>query len=459
MSSHLFAAALSSDDSDSDDSAPAKQVENRFVRAVSDSEDEKRVVRSAKDKRREEIQNVLRNLNNHKKIKDMTNVMVSFDELVKLYEKASKMNELETYPKFYVQCLAQLEDFVNESWEQKKSLNKGAAKSLTVLKQRIKKYNKEFEEKIKDYREHPELYEEESDKEDEDELESSDEGSEDEAKTTSAPKRVPAGAKDSDDDSSDDDFDVTDSSSTSDSDTDIAKFGNNPAAYFLRTESSDKKPKSDTKKTQKKRKDRPKVDAEEEDEDEGEWLSVDASGRAEPVVQAFEKGAEINAELVIKKITEILANRGKRTSSIGEQISLLEQVLAKIAELHLGPGISIKAMMSLITVLFDYESKHPAFMPIEKFKTALDTFQNMFEVLKDNQMDITVSDSVTDETESIASKPYFIQGSVLSAVRRLDAEYYKILQNANGHEVEYDERLQYEPIICVLLDKLVEYLE
>lgn len=72
------------------------------------------------------------------------------------------------------------------------------------------------------------------------------------------------------------------------------------------------------------------MDAEEEDEDEGEWLSVDASGRAEPVVQAFEKGAEINAELVIKKITEILANRGKRTSSIGEQISLLEQVLAKI---------------------------------------------------------------------------------------------------------------------------------
>ncbi len=47
-------------------------------------------------------------------------------------------------------------------------------------------------------------------------------------------------------------------------------------------------------------------------------------------MQAFEKGVEITQELVIKKVTEIIANRGKRTSNISEQISLLEQVCQKI---------------------------------------------------------------------------------------------------------------------------------
>lgn len=37
-------------------------------------------------------------------------------------------------------------------------------------------------------------------------------------------------------------------------------------------------------------------------------------------------------------------------------------------ELKLGVGIHVKAILSLITVLFDYESKHPAFMPITKFQ-------------------------------------------------------------------------------------------
>ncbi len=174
MTSRLYAAAYSSSEDESDNEVSGKVNIQPFMRPVqSDSEDEKRVVRSAKDKRHEEIQNVLRNLNNHKKIKDMSKVEVDFDELVKLYEKAQKMNEVDTYPKFYIRVLAQMEDFINESWEQKKSLSKMAAKSLTILKQRIRKYNKDFEEQIKKYRENPELYEEEEDEEEEEESEES----------------------------------------------------------------------------------------------------------------------------------------------------------------------------------------------------------------------------------------------------------------------------------------------
>lgn len=163
MSSRLYQ-AYSSSSEDELEEAPKKAQTQRFMMPQSDSEDEKRVVRSAKDKRHEEMTTLLRSLNNHKKIKDMSKVETAFDELVKLYEKALKMNEIEVYPTFYIRMLAQMEDFVNESWSEKKSLSKFAAKSLTILRQKIRKYIKEFEEPIKKYRENPDI---ESEAEDE----------------------------------------------------------------------------------------------------------------------------------------------------------------------------------------------------------------------------------------------------------------------------------------------------
>lgn len=44
-------------------------------------------------------------------------------------------------------------------------------------------------------------------------------------------------------------------------------------------------------------------------------------------------------------------------------------------------------------------------------------------------------------------RPYRIRGSILGCVGRLDDEYFKILQNANGHEMEYDERYAAPPAV------------
>lgn len=65
--------------------------------------------------------------------------------------------------------------------------------------------------------------------------------------------------------------------------------------------------------------------------DESDFESVDGA-RFESVVQAFDKGVEITEELVIKKVAEILANRGKRACSIPEQNQLLDQVCKKIGQ-------------------------------------------------------------------------------------------------------------------------------
>ncbi|VDL62655.1 unnamed protein product [Hymenolepis diminuta] len=453
MSSRLYQ-AYSSSSEDELEEAPKKAQTQRFMMPQSDSEDEKRVVRSAKDKRHEEMTTLLRSLNNHKKIKDMSKVETAFDELVKLYEKALKMNEIEVYPTFYIRMLAQMEDFVNESWSEKKSLSKFAAKSLTILRQKIRKYIKDFEEPIKKYRENPDIESEAEDEVGEMKLASSE--SEEESPVKSKVKPAVLKSSDEDDDEEEESDDFFGSSDESDSDDAVSlNQMENPADYFLKSTvvkpAKEGKSKKETKQKQAKQ-------AVKASSDESDFESVDGA-RFESVVQAFDKGVEITEELVIKKVAEILANRGKRACSISEQNQLLDQVCKKIEEMHFNPGIQVKAILSLITVIFDYESKHPIFMPVAEFQRAIELMQKVFEIINENLDTIVISESVTEETESVTEAPYRVRGSVLSNVSRLDDEFFKILQNANGHEMEYDERLRDEPKICELIDQLLEYLK
>ncbi|VDO04725.1 unnamed protein product [Rodentolepis nana] len=519
LSSRLYQAYSSSSDDESEE-MPKKVQSQRFIMPQSDSEDEKRVVRSAKDKRHEEMTNLLRSLNNHKKIKDMSRVETAFDELVKLYEKALKMNEIDVYPTFYIRMLAQMEDFVNESWSEKKTLSKVAAKSLTILRQKIRKYIKEFEEPIKKYRENPVVESEPEDELGDTKLASS-ESEEGPVKSKTKPVVSKSFGSDSDDDT-DDFFDSSDDSDSSDA-ISLNQMAN-PADYFLKDPSKstkDKKPKKESRR-------KPAKQAVKPESGESDFGSVDGTV-SEPVVQAFEKGVEVTEQLAMDKIKEILANRGKRTCSISEQNQLLDQVCKKIEEMDFKPSIQVKGILSLITVIFDYESKHAAFMPVTEFQRfacfctlflmisfrlnyiflfrAIELMQKVFEIIDENPDTIEISETFTEETESImvsrivilrwlpissfirekqlgyssqflrsvkinvvliittemsdksSEPPYRVRGSLLSNVSRLDDEYFKILQNANGHEMEYDERLRDEPKICKLIDQLIEYLK
>ena len=63
------------------------------LESSSESEDEeKRVVRSAKQKRSDEFADVVRALNNHKKIRDFSSVFSDFEELIRVYEKGKKID-------------------------------------------------------------------------------------------------------------------------------------------------------------------------------------------------------------------------------------------------------------------------------------------------------------------------------------------------------------------------------
>ncbi len=84
-------------------------------------------------------------------------------------------------PVFYLRTLAQLEVFVDQQWENKKNnpkaISKNNAKSLGTLRQKLRKYNKDFDEALVKFRQNPELLDED---EFEDEKEVEPEGSESE---------------------------------------------------------------------------------------------------------------------------------------------------------------------------------------------------------------------------------------------------------------------------------------
>lgn len=128
----------------------------------SDSEDEgpKRVVRAQKDKMYSELKEQIRAGRNAKNIKDMSKLLAAFETLGKVYEKAKSVISREnlTVPRFFIRYLVELEDFINEQWEDKearKNMSKANSKSLTTLRQKVRKYNKDFDAEISGYREGP----------------------------------------------------------------------------------------------------------------------------------------------------------------------------------------------------------------------------------------------------------------------------------------------------------------
>merc|ERR1712024_290501 len=84
-----------------------------------DEEDTKRLVRSAKEKRYEVLNTLIKSIRNSKKIKDFYKMETSFKELCAAHEKARPViakEENGVEPRFYVRILVEMLDFVDETW-------------------------------------------------------------------------------------------------------------------------------------------------------------------------------------------------------------------------------------------------------------------------------------------------------------------------------------------------------
>ncbi|CAG8602823.1 14158_t:CDS:10 [Rhizophagus irregularis] len=158
--------------SSSEDEATSKPAagaggRSKFLKdAVSDSDesdlDEKREVKSAKDKKLDALESSVKTIENAKKINDWVAIQNEFEKLNKIVSKSFGSIGM---PRVYIKTIASLEDFLNEALqkekEAKKKINATQAKALNSMKNKIKKIVRQFEDEVEKWRQNPVETEEE----------------------------------------------------------------------------------------------------------------------------------------------------------------------------------------------------------------------------------------------------------------------------------------------------------
>ena len=423
-----------------------------------DEEDTKRVVRSAREKRYELLHNIIKSIRNSKKIKDFNKMETSFQELTKAFDKARPVilkEEAGITPRFYVRILVEMEDLINETWEDRegrRNMSKNNSKSLGALRQKLRKYiREEFDEDMAKFRENPDADDDEDeagggDKEDHSEDESEDEAnmrkSQSKSREGSTSEKTRLKKALGDDEESDDSYWDSDSEESTESSSD------DEPGMSLREKFLKKAPGEEKKEKKEKKKDRAKKPRQKEEElsdieEEEGWKTVDRGALEKP--KMFDKDAEINHELVVKKLHEIMAARGKKRTNRKEQIELLSELYSISEEHNLGHAIYVKVQFAIIAAIFDYNPKISSAMKPEYWEKCMPAMEKLMEMLHEAAEYLTTGDNISEEAESFEEKPLKVRGCFLSCVERMDEEFIKVLKGCDAHSNEYVDRLKDEP--------------
>jgi translation initiation factor 3 subunit C len=162
----------------------------------------------------------------------------------------------------------------------------------------------------------------------------------------------------------------------------------------------------------------------------------------------------------MKKLNEIISTRGRKGTDRNEQIEIIKELRSISKQYNLGSAIDIKILFNLIAYSFDYNTRLSKSMKHETWGECMRLLEEMLDTLMKNE-NIEISEDLPEENENVTEKTqvYRIRGSILSIFDRLSEEYLKILQQCDAHGTEYVERLKYEPKVCALIDRLIEYTE
>lgn len=485
--SRFFATGSDSESvsSESDEEVIQKPVVATKTFQLSDDEEEtKRVVRSSRDKRFEELQSIIKNLRNYKKIKDMSSMCDAYEELQRAFDKANKLADKgdpkEWPPQFFVRCLVEVDDFVNECWadqEGRKALSKNNARGLTTLKQRCKKYVRDykFDTLLADYRQKRAEGElnDEDDEQEQHEAESSE--SEDSDIEATSPTRKDISSKfikkeEESEGDSDDMWDRSSESESSSSDEELRPIGTLTADFFRKKVTADgeleqKKKKKDEEKEKKVKKGRvTKIsDVSDEDADGGGWEAV--KGGITTMVQEkpklFTKDEKIDHKKVDDKLRELVSGRGKKGTDRSRHIDSLTELRQLAADAGLGEALDCKILFAIVAAIFDYNPNIATSMKTEMWEKCLAHIQELLDILHGNNTTIIAQEHLAEETEGdkfTKGPPYNIRGCILTIVERMDEEFVKMLQACDAHSTEYIVRLRDETVVCRIIEELESYL-
>lgn len=420
-----------------------------------DEEEVRHIVKSPKEKCWEAFENTIKLMQNARKIGDMSKLSDHFDTLTKTYTKHKNVIQKEGTPRFYTKCLVETDEYVNTLWQdtdKRKKMSKPNSKSLNTLKRKLKKYMLDFATEIQALQENPE-----SEKEEEEEEEKEEEPA---PIVQDAPMVMDFLAdkpkandfkKSADDDDSDDSFDWGSDSDSSESEDEAGKPRQLTADFFLKTN-------KDTAGDKSKRKPRTAAPKDSKKKKEEKWEEVARSGKTKTTL--FEKGVEVTHSVALKKLNEIILNRGRRSTVRQEQVELLKELRDICEANNLGEAMKIRITLDMIVSLFDYNSKILECMKSEPWDEVLGLIETLLNMLiENNDVVVTTKQSREEDNVADADAGYHIHGDPVGLVENLDREFFKILLNADSHSPEYMTHLRQEPRVIGIFKQLQKYTE
>ncbi|TMW56442.1 hypothetical protein Poli38472_006452 [Pythium oligandrum] len=486
MASRFWQAGSSSEEEDSDYSSSseveisqqsqARAASRWAVMSDSDSEEEVRVVKSAKDKAFDNLEKSCDAIKNHMKINDWSKIQTEFDGMIKHLDKAKNVLSAQGNPTFYIRTMVQLEDFLNEKVKAKadqKKMSKENSKALIRMKGKIKKHFETIEKDVTKFRANPvessESEASESSEEEDSDEESEEDSDEEESDEASGDDDDDDSDEDSDDDDDDDDSDEWQSDSESSSDSSSEDDGElKGRAKWLK--------KVPTTTEIKKRKDprQPRQPAK----------------ARRPSIELPKKPVEEEIKLTVaqfdRRIKEIVAMRGKKGIELAEQVATLRK-LANYAR-RLGPARQIIALMYILGAqMFDASRTIDRVMSAQHWKSARNDLATILSLLEKNPgftlTPLTTEDqadmlrvaregganqaeeeeedtSFVDTLPKAGEKgPIKVSGDLAAFVERLSEEYTKSLQQTDPHTSEYITRLFDEGLLIEVAQSVQKYYE
>ncbi|KAI3973918.1 hypothetical protein MKX01_030494 [Papaver californicum] len=354
-----------------------------------------RVIKSAKDKRLDEIKATVEQLKNGMKINDWVSLQENFDKMNRQLEKVMRATEAVKAPTLYIRALVMLEDFLSEALankEAKKKMSSSNARALNSMKQKLKKNNKDFEDRINDFRENP--------------VDSEPEKNEDE---------------ESEDDESDEEVDEDPS----------------------KANMSDPEPNEGT----------------DPDDNPEPWEKLKTKKDKIFEGLIGKDPSDISWDIVDKKLKEIVAARGRKGTGRVEQVEQLTFLtkIAKTPAQKLEILFSVvSAQFDVNPSLSGHMPVTVWKKCVQNMLTILDILEQYPNIVVDDSVEPEENES---QKGADCKEKIRVWGNLAAFLERIDGEYMKSLQTIDPHTREYVDRLRDEPIFFVLAQNVQRYLE
>lgn len=393
----------------------------------SDSEEEARVVKSAKDRAWESFTTHVTCIRNAMKINDWRTIQSEFELLTKNMDKAKNLIQKHGgVPRFFVRLLCDLEDFLASSLKNRAAIKKMSptqGRSLNQMKLKLRKNNKQYENIMEEYRKNPVVSSssESEDSSDDDSDSSSDEDSDSDSESEDeSDKDSDSNDKSDSDSDSDDDSDNesgsdsnasgkeesgsewgSSSESSSSSDSEAGEYAElKGRARWLKKNTVVKKKKVVT--TEEKEKARIAKKREREKQKQIQLIADSAV-----VTKTILPEANLTPSLLQSKVKEVVSSRGRRGTDKHTVVRQLE-ALSRLA-VRLGPRVEVPVLMHLITAQFDLQRTIDDYMDVKDWKSCARHLTKVTEVLlkEDNgyyTLGVLNGDDVTNDMLMVSSK-------------------------------------------------------